>query len=83
MDRDSRQWLNKPKLGREGQDISRNVKKNDPHYITQEYFEVQKFDGMTPVIGSWVIGDESAGIGIREDVGITTNNSSFVPHYFV
>jgi glutathionylspermidine synthase len=34
-------------------------------------------------IGSWVIGDEPAGIGLREDESeITRNTSRFVPHYF-
>jgi glutathionylspermidine synthase len=40
--------------------------------------------GSFPVIGSWVIGDAAAGIGIREDDGpITRNSSRFVPHYFL
>jgi len=35
------------------------------------------------VIGSWVIGGESRGIGIREDVSLITHNRSrFVPHLF-
>jgi len=42
------------------------------------------FDGRYPVIGSWVVRDEAAGIGIREDSSpVTTNTSRFVPHYFV
>lgn len=36
-----------------------------------------------PVIGSWIVGDAAAGIGIREDDSpITKNTSRFVPHYF-
>jgi glutathionylspermidine synthase len=36
-----------------------------------------------PVIGSWVIGGESASIGIRESDGpVTDNSSQFVPHVF-
>lgn len=36
-----------------------------------------------PIIGSWVVGNESAGMCIREDVlRITTNMSNFIPHYF-
>ena len=39
------------------------------------------FDGNYPVIGSWIVGDEARGIGIREDtVPITSNVSRFVPH---
>lgn len=41
------------------------------------------FDGRYPVIGSWIVGDQPAGIGIREDDSpITRNTSHFVPHYF-
>ena len=38
-------------------------------------------NGWYPVIGSWVIGGEPAGIGIRETTSrITDNMSHFVPH---
>jgi glutathionylspermidine synthase len=41
-------------------------------------------DGWHPVIGSWVIGGEAAGIGIREDRRrITSNQSCFAPHRFL
>ena len=41
------------------------------------------FDGNHAVVGSWVIGDEPAGIGIREDdTAITRDTSRFMPHYF-
>lgn len=34
-----------------------------------------------PIVGSWVIGGESCGIGIREtDCKITNNMSYFIPH---
>jgi glutathionylspermidine synthase len=53
-------------------------------YILQRYAPLPCFDGNYPVIGSWVIDGEPAGIGIREDRSeITTNNSRFIPHYFV
>jgi glutathionylspermidine synthase len=39
---------------------------------------------MHAVIGSWLIGDDTAGIGIREDASaVTMNTSHFAPHYFV
>lgn len=42
------------------------------------------FDGMRPVIGSWIVDAEPAGIGIREDKGLVTGNlSRFVPHAIV
>jgi glutathionylspermidine synthase len=42
------------------------------------------FDGMRPVIGSWIVDDAPAGIGIREDRGqVTGNLSRFVPHAII
>jgi glutathionylspermidine synthase len=89
----SGQWLRKPNLGREGENVTGVGFVVDPspinsvyddHYIYQKYFEIPKPDyHHTPVIGSWMVGDEPAGIGIREDLSIVTNNKShFVPHYF-
>lgn len=53
-------------------------------YVFQQLIEMPRFDDRYPVIGSWIIGDEAAGICIREDAKrITTNMSNFVPHYFV
>ena len=50
-------------------------------FIYQQLFELPNFDGNYPVIGSWIIGQEAAGIGIRESVHLITNNQSrFVPH---
>ena len=41
------------------------------------------FDGRHPVLGSWIIGNEAHGLGIRESSGLITDNlSQFVPHYF-
>ena len=52
-------------------------------YVYQAYTQLPEFDGNYPVIGSWIVGDEPAGIGIREDVTpVTRNTSRFVPHYF-
>jgi glutathionylspermidine synthase len=50
-------------------------------FILQQLAMVPNFDGNYPVIGSWVIGDEPGGIGIREDISpITKNTSRFLPH---
>lgn len=50
-------------------------------YVHQALAEIEPHDGMYPVIGSWVIGGESCGIGIRETkTKITDNMSNFVPH---
>ena len=60
-------------------------------YIRQAFVDLPWFkntlrDGgpyVYPVIGSWVVGSEPAGICIREDSSrITTNMSNFVPHFF-
>ena len=40
------------------------------------------FDGQHVIVGSWLVGDEPAGIALREDTGrITRNTSRFVPHF--
>ena len=52
-------------------------------YIYQGLCTLPQFDGKYPVIGSWVVDGQPAGMCIREDVSpITTNMSNFVPHYF-
>jgi len=39
------------------------------------------FDGNRPVLGSWVIGGEAAGMGIRETGSLVTDNfSRYIPH---
>ena len=53
----------------------------------QDLAPLKSFDGIYPVIGSWLIGhaegDVAGGMGIREsDTPITTNTSQFVPHLF-
>ncbi len=84
-------FVEKPRQGREGQGIviqsdgttiaGTRARKSESIY--QAYCSIQKFDGMTPVIGSWMINGFAAGIGIREDAGlITGNDSRFVPHFF-
>lgn len=52
-------------------------------YVYQALANMPEFAGRYPVIGSWVVGDEPAGMCLREDTKqITTNMSNFVPHYF-
>ena len=51
-------------------------------FVYQALCLLPEFDGHHPVVGSWVVGDDPAGMCIREDVGpITTNMSHFVPHF--
>jgi glutathionylspermidine synthase len=86
-------YVRKPILSREGANVA--LRRGAGAMVTPgtygaEGFVYQAFTplavtaGQHAVIGSWIIGDAAAGIGIREDKGpITTNASRFVPHYFV
>jgi glutathionylspermidine synthase len=86
-------FVKKPTLGREGANVYRRgwlmegshfATEYDTTYVYQEYAPPPEFDGHHPVIGSWVIGNQAAGMGIREDrTLISGNGSHFVPHYFV
>jgi glutathionylspermidine synthase len=87
-------YVRKPLLSREGSNIQirqyGNLKAETEGnygaegYVYQEYFRIPPFSGNTPVLGSWVIGGEASGMGIRETTGLITDNlSRFVPHYFV
>lgn len=87
-----KQYVRKPLYSREGA----NVEVHGPRgsfsqpgtygaegHVYQAFASLPEFDRNFPVIGSWIVGDEPAGMGIREDVTpITTNTSRFVPHYF-
>jgi glutathionylspermidine synthase len=49
--------------------------------VIQAYAPLFRADGQHAVIGSWMVGDHCAGLGMREDAGrITRNLSRFVPH---
>lgn len=85
-------FVTKPFLSREGANI--RVQRNGTvteyggsygcsNTVYQELATLPCFDGNYPVIGSWIIQGEPAGIGIREDRSeVTTNTSRFVPHLF-
>jgi glutathionylspermidine synthase len=85
-------FVKKPIYSREGANVSisaggRTVEAPGDYgaegYIWQAYHELPRFEGNYTVLGSWVVGDEPAGLGIREDDSpITRNSSRFVPHYF-
>jgi glutathionylspermidine synthase len=86
-------WVEKPLLSREGSNVA--IHRHDGTIaapgdygaegrIYQAYAPIPRFGDDYVTIGSWVIGDEPAGIGLREDKSeITRNTSRFVPHYFV
>ena len=53
-------------------------------FVRQQLRPLPEFDGRYPVIGAWIVGDEPAGIGIREDATpLTTERARFVPHVIV
>lgn len=85
------EYVTKPYYSREGQNVTIKSKglscESTGAYgkeglIYQEFAKLPCFEKMYyPVIGSWVVDGESAGIGIRESTGpITDNMSRFVPH---
>ncbi len=88
----SHPYVSKPIFSREGANIT--IYYPDKQYQTtgmyegepliyQAYHPLPEFDGYYPIIGSWIIGNQAAGIGIREDrTPITQDTSLFVPHYF-
>ncbi|MEO6054940.1 MAG: glutathionylspermidine synthase family protein, partial [Chthoniobacterales bacterium] len=85
-------YARKPLFGREGANITLciNGKETstpgdyaDGEFIYQQLLTPPCLDGFYPVIGSWIVQDVAAGIGIREsNTPITQNTSGFVPHYF-
>lgn len=78
----------KPLWGREGANIAApGIETGGPYgdqpMVWQEYAELPCFDGRYPVLGSWIVAGEPAGLGIREDATpITRDTSRFVPHLF-
>jgi glutathionylspermidine synthase len=78
----SREGANVTLVG-EGDDCTMEGPYGEEGYIYQALAPLPRFNGARPVIGSWVIGGESRGIGVRESDGpITDNLSRFVPHLF-
>ncbi|NWJ51899.1 MAG: glutathionylspermidine synthase family protein [Bacteroidetes bacterium] len=84
-------YVKKPILSREGANIElvrdfytvehTGGEYGEEGFIYQQLCELPNFNGNYPVIGSWVIGQEPAGIGIRESNNLITDNKSrFVPH---
>jgi glutathionylspermidine synthase len=90
--RDMPEWVKKPLLSREGANVTVHTRAGDVSaggeygeegYVFQQLAPIPECDGARPVIGSWMIGQEAGGMGIRESDGwITGNASRFVPHLF-
>jgi glutathionylspermidine synthase len=85
-------YVKKPLLSREGANLT--IRRGEaveettgPYgaegFVYQEAARIPNFDGVFPVLGSWLIDGVAAGIGIRESSSPVTNNlSCFVPHLF-
>ena len=84
-------YAQKPLLSREGANVtlvenekiisSTKGEYGDEGFIYQQLYKLPDFNNNKPVIGSWIIGEKSAGIGIRETNSLVTDNfSRFVPH---
>ncbi len=84
-------WVRKPLFSREGANIELVTPAGeklvqpgpytDSGYIRQAFAPLPRFGEHYTLIGSWLVGDYAAGIGIREDNSLITKDSSrFVPH---
>ena len=87
-------FVKKPLFSREGANISiikdgqlqNNIEGpyGEEGYIYQSYYPLPRFDNNYTLIGSWLINDEAAGISIREDSSIITQDlSRYLPHVIV
>ena len=80
--------VRKPRHGREGEGVivlgaGISEPAADAPQVYQQFQQLPRFDDRYALVGSWVIGHDPAGIGMREDGDrITRNTSCFVPHYF-
>ncbi|HWU53280.1 MAG TPA: glutathionylspermidine synthase family protein [Tahibacter sp.] len=84
-------WVRKPLYSREGANVTLILPDGSLHvasgpyddspWIRQAVQPLPQFDGNYAVVGSWVVADRPAGIGIREDSTLITRDTSrFVPH---
>ena len=86
----SQDYVAKPILVREGANVEvfregRRIAGSEGAYdaapvVYQGLYELPDYEGWRPVIGSWVVDGEPAGMGVREDGLITSNLARFVPH---
>lgn len=87
-------YCKKPIFSREGANVELVVngsllEKSDGEYgaegyVYQEFADIISYDGRYPVLGSWIIGGEACGLGIRETSSrITDNMAHFIPHIIV
>jgi glutathionylspermidine synthase len=84
-------WVRKPFYSREGANVEiatqagERLRNDGPYtegpFVRQAFHPLPRFGDNHALVGSWVIGDCAAGIGIREAKDlITTDTSRFIPH---
>ncbi|WP_043268797.1 glutathionylspermidine synthase family protein, partial [Streptomyces sp. CT34] len=79
-------YVAKPLLGREGAGVAVHPPGSAPARpeepcCYQELAPLPDFDGNRVVLGTWVVEDEAAGLGIRESAGLVTDGyARFLPH---
>jgi glutathionylspermidine synthase len=86
-------YVQKPLLSREGANVTihrqgavlaAEGEYGEEGFIYQAYAPIPRYGSDYATVGAWIVGDEPAGIGIREDETLITRNTSrFVPHYFL
>lgn len=95
MGNEWRGFVSKPLFSREGANITLYADRDGQQVLASEpgdYAEepriwqasapLPRFGVDHTLIGSWIVGDSAAGIGIREDNGpITKDSSRFIPHF--
>lgn len=76
-------------LGPDGQPQGEVVGHGRPRFagaegwLYQQFAPLRRDAGGHVVLGTWMVGDEAKGLGLREDASpITGNGSRFVPHLF-
>jgi glutathionylspermidine synthase len=79
--------VRKPQFGREGEGVTLHDDTSAlapaPGWIVQGYAPLFRSSFGHALLGAWIIGDEAKGMGVREDDGpVTGNTSRFVPHCF-
>jgi glutathionylspermidine synthase len=85
-------FVRKPLFSREGANVEilrdgrpdqvLDLGYGDEGLIRQALHLPPAFGDEHAVIGAWIVGDEAAGIGVREDRSVITHNAArFVPHY--
>ena len=84
------EYAKKPLLSREGANVTIHTMKEHLEssgeygaegYVFQQLAPIPEIEGRRPIVGSWIVGQEASGMGIRESEGwVTGNTSRFVPH---